>query len=141
MYENRYLVIKRDWQSYWQHNVKPTNLCSACIDMYETNVFFYCTIQMYGVQIYHLFPPRASINLHFCAQTRNHNFYYLVFSCPGSSIPDLGHSLGQSVTECHFRILTQRVTFETSDPSDIWSEWKVGRKKLTKSWQKGWKKF
>ena len=23
------------------------------------------------------------------------------------------------VSECHFRILTQRVTFETSDPSDI----------------------
>ena len=34
-----------------------------------------------------------------------------VFSCPGSSIPDLGHS----VTGCHFRILTQRVTFETWD--------------------------
>ena len=24
-----------------------------------------------------------------------------------------------SLTDCHFRILTQRVTFETSDPSDI----------------------
>ena len=23
--------------------------------------------------------------------------------------------------DCHFRILTQGVTFETSDPSDIWS--------------------
>ena len=38
-----------------------------------------------------------------------------LFSCPGSSIPDLGDWVGQ----CHFRILTQRVTFETSDPSDI----------------------
>ena len=41
-----------------------------------------------------------------------------VFSCPGSSIPDLGDSL----TDRHFRISTQRVTFETSDPSDIGSE-------------------
>ena len=30
-----------------------------------------------------------------------------------------------SVTGCHFRILTQRVTFETWDPSDIWLEWWV----------------
>ena len=41
------------------------------------------------------------------------------FSCPGSSIPDLGQSVTDWVGECHFRILTQRVTFETSDPSDI----------------------
>ena len=34
---------------------------------------------------------------------------FQVFSCPGSSIPDLG----ESVTECHFWILTQRVTFDT----------------------------
>ena len=27
-----------------------------------------------------------------------------------------------SVSGCHFRILTKRVTFETSDPSVIWSE-------------------
>ena len=44
---------------------------------------------------------------------------FYVFSCPGSSIPDLGQSLSESVTDCHFRILTQSVTFETSDPSDI----------------------
>ena len=43
----------------------------------------------------------------------------IFFSCTGSSIPDLG----QWLAYCHFRILTQRVTFETSDPSDIWSEW------------------
>ena len=45
------------------------------------------------------------------------------FSCPGSSIPDLGQSLTEWLTHCHFRILTQRVTFETWDPLDIWSEW------------------
>ena len=27
------------------------------------------------------------------------------------------------VGDCNFRIFTQRVTFETSDPSDIWSAW------------------
>jgi len=32
------------------------------------------------------------------------------------------------LTECHFRILIQRVTFETWDPSDIWSEWFLDRK-------------
>ena len=36
----------------------------------------------------------------------------LFFSCPGSSIPDLG----EWVTDRHFRILTQIVTFETWDP-------------------------
>ena len=45
-----------------------------------------------------------------------------IFSCPGTSIPDLGQSVSQSVTHCHFRIWTQRVTFKTEDPSDIWSE-------------------
>ena len=39
----------------------------------------------------------------------------ILFSCPGSSIPDLG----QSVSDWVSAILTQRVTFETSDPSDI----------------------
>ena len=43
----------------------------------------------------------------------------LFFSCPGNSLPDLGHW----VSECHFWILTQRVTFNTWDPSDIWSAW------------------
>ena len=46
-----------------------------------------------------------------------------IFSCPGSSILDLGQSVSESLTHCHFRVLTQRVTFETWDPSDIWSEW------------------
>ena len=36
-----------------------------------------------------------------------------VFSCPGSSIPDLGQSVSQWLTHCHFRISTQRLTFET----------------------------
>jgi len=31
--------------------------------------------------------------------------------------------VSELVTGCHFRILTQGVTFETGDPSDIWSEW------------------
>ena len=36
-----------------------------------------------------------------------------LFSCPGSSIPDLGQSVSDSVTDCHCRISTQRVAFET----------------------------
>ena len=56
--------------------------------------------------------------------------WYFVFSCPGSSIPDLG----QWVTHRHIRILTQRVTFETWDPADISvMSWQKDRK--TK-WQK-----
>ena len=37
----------------------------------------------------------------------------LVSSCPGSSIPDLGQYVTDSLTDRHFRIWTQRVTFET----------------------------
>ena len=44
--------------------------------------------------------------LEFRQKKRNTPFAF--FSCPGSSIPDLGHSL----SGYHFRILTQRVTFE-----------------------------
>ena len=54
--------------------------------------------------------------------------FAVVFSCPGSSLPDLGQSLTEWVTHRHFRILTQRVTFETWDPSDIWSEWCLDKK-------------
>ena len=36
------------------------------------------------------------------------------------------------VGHCHFRILTQRVTFETWDPSDIWPEWCQKRQKEKK---------
>ena len=62
------------------------------------------------------------------------------FSCPGSSIPDLGHwltqSLTHSVTDCHFRILTQRVTFDTWHPSDMsgqkYSKTKRQKDKMTK---------
>ena len=43
-------------------------------------------------------------------------------------MPDLGQSVSEWVTECHFRISTQRVTFETWDPSDIWSEWCLDKK-------------
>ena len=53
---------------------------------------------------------------------------HLVFSCPGSSIPDLRQWVSQSVGQCHFRISTQRVTVETSDPSGIWSEWCLDKK-------------
>jgi len=52
-----------------------------------------------------------------------------IFSCPGSSIPDLGQSVSQWVSHCHFRNSTQIVTFETWDPSDIWSEWCPDKKK------------
>ena len=34
----------------------------------------------------------------------------------------------ESVSDCYFRILPQRVTFETWDPSDIWSGWWVEKK-------------
>ena len=51
--------------------------------------------------------------------------YDHVFSSP---IPDLGQSLSESLSHCHFRILTQRVTFETWDPSDIQSEWCLDKK-------------
>ena len=71
----------------------------------------------------------------------NHYQIQGVFSCPGSSI----HNLGQSMTGCHFWILTQRVTFDTWDPSDIWSEWCLENywKKLTKKEveNKVWKKL
>ena len=60
----------------------------------------------------------------------------LVFSCPGSSVPDLG----QWVSQCHFRISTQRVTFETWDSLDIWLEWclhkNTKRRKKTRKKQK-----
>ena len=45
-----------------------------------------------------------------------------------SSIPTLG------VSDCHFRILTQRVTFETWDHSDIWSERQ--KDKITQKYKK-----
>ena len=56
------------------------------------------------------------------------NCHLLVFSCPGSSIPDLGQSVSHWVSQCHFRILTQRVAFKTWNPSDIWSEWCLNKK-------------
>ena len=45
----------------------------------------------------------------------------IVFSCPGSSIT----LVGEWVSHCHFIILTQIMTFETWDRSDIW----MGRQK------------
>ena len=48
----------------------------------------------------------------------------LLFSCPGSSIPNL---VSGSVSNSHFKILTQIVTFDTWDPSDIWWEWRKRR--------------
>ena len=47
-------------------------------------------------------------------------------SCPGSSIPTL--VVTHSLTDCHFRIWTQRVTFETQDFSDIWPVWCLDKK-------------
>ena len=38
----------------------------------------------------------------------------IILSCPGCCTPTL-----EVVTHCHFRIWTQRVTFETQEPSDI----------------------
>ena len=38
------------------------------------------------------------------ALPEDNNFQYVsVFSCPGSSIPDIGQSVSQSLTHCHFR--------------------------------------
>ena len=59
-------------------------------------------------------------------------WYRVVFSCPGSSIPDLGQWLGG----CHFRILTQRVTFETWHHSDFWSEWCQDKKTKRQEYKK-----
>ena len=59
------------------------------------------------------------------------------FSCPGSSIPDLGHSLTDWLTDCHFWILTQRVTFDTWDPSDIYCSMISGQKDKKITWQHG----
>ena len=61
------------------------------------------------------------------------------FSWPGSSMPDLGQSVREWVTECHFWILTQRVTFKTWGPYDIWSEWYLTKRlkyKKTKKMEK-----
>ena len=41
-------------------------------------------------------------------------------------------SCRQSVTHCHFRNWTQRVTLVTWDPSDIWSEWRLNKNTKTK---------
>ena len=72
------------------------------------------------------------------------SFYYiskfdsnLIFSCPGSSIPDLGQWVTDWVTQCHFWILIQRVTFDTWDPSYISSDWCPDKNKKIKkdNWQ------
>ena len=55
-------------------------------------------------------------------------FSLSILSCPGSSIPTY-----VVVGDCHFRISTQRVTFETSDPSDIWSDGWAEKKKFWKT--------
>ena len=51
--------------------------------------------------------------------------FCLDFSCPGSSIPTLGRHW---LSDRHFRIWTQRVTFEPWDASDIWSEWYLDKR-------------
>ena len=55
--------------------------------------------------------------------------------------------VSESVTDRHFRILTQIVTFETWHPSDIWlfkkrwrKNWFVWKKEVEKSWKKSVKK-
>ena len=56
------------------------------------------------------------------AMLMRNTIQFYIFSCPGSSIPTLGKGryrvaraarLAESVSDCHFRILTQIVTFET----------------------------
>ena len=55
----------------------------------------------------------------------------ILFSCPGSSIPDLGQSLGATLEFRHKEWL-----FENSDPSDIWLEWCLD-KKTKRQWRQG----
>ena len=38
--------------------------------------------------------------------------------------------VSQSLSGCHFRISTQKVTFETWNPSDIWLEWYLDKKTI-----------
>ena len=47
----------------------------------------------------------------------------------------VSQSVNQWVSECHFRISTQRVTFETWDPSDIWLEWRLDEETKRKKYK------
>ena len=68
------------------------------------------------------------------------NRFLFFSSYPGSLIPDLGLSVSHWVSHCHLRIFTQIVTFETWDPSDIWSDKKGKKKKKKKKRTKNTKK-
>ena len=82
-----------------------------------------------------------------CLKTNLSNILVVVaiFSCPGSSLPELGHSLGHWVSQCPLLMLTQRVTLDTWDPSQKDEKTKKERRKKrskfkkTKKtkWQKG----
>ena len=61
-----------------------------------------------------------------------HKCHFLIFSCPGSFIPDLAQWVTGSLGRCHFRILTRRVSFETWSPYDIWSNWCLTKTKRQK---------
>ena len=62
------------------------------------------------------------------------NFQSMLFCCRSlTALAALYLTLvSDLVGHCHFRILTQRVTFETWDPSDIWPEWCQKRQKEKK---------
>ena len=61
---------------------------------------------------------------------RNHNF---LLPCRLYTWP---WSVGHRLTDCHFRIWTQRVTYETWDPSDNWSEWWLDKRQKDKKTKK-----
>ena len=65
-------------------------------------------------------------------QIDTHFFSFYVFSCPGSSIPDLGQWVSKSVSRCHFWMLTQRGNFDTWDPSNILSRQKDKKRQKDK---------
>ena len=62
-----------------------------------------------------------------CSVCKNHSKTFEItivcFRCPCSSVSSLGDFKSVILTDCHFRIWTQRVTFKTWDPTDIWSGW------------------
>ena len=66
--------------------------------------------------------------------------FLCLFSCPGSSIPDLGQSVSQSVSqlvpvilECgHKELLLTLETLQTFDQSDVWKKDKKTKRQKPK---------
>ena len=86
-----------DWPTY-----SPVHNQSECSNLLSIQ-FCHTLIELYCEDTYHL----KSMQDIFCD--------LMSFSCPGSSIHTLV-AVVLVVTDCHFRIQTQRVNFETWDP-------------------------